>query len=198
MHRRCPPESKRAQGMPGAGRTHGPPATKNAGGSHHRFSQINRHSLRNGSTAYTRSPRCTGLDSHRRPGIITQDLIPASGDRDRTISPYALACSSRTPPRPSHPASNVRDDREAPLLWERDARRIRLICDFGKSEIFSRRGLNVQNEIELACEISFYAQQIFQPAKPNWPRAANHSKTDLPEANQSCEWPGPKSACALL
>jgi hypothetical protein len=34
--------------MPGDGLTHGPPATKKAGGSHHRFSQINRHSLRNG------------------------------------------------------------------------------------------------------------------------------------------------------
>ena len=109
--------------MPGAGRTHGPPATKKAGGSHHRFSQSTRHSLRNGFTVYTRSPRSTGLVSHRRPGIVTQDLIPASGDRDRAISPYALACSSRTPPRPSHPASNVRDDREAPLLWKQDKRK---------------------------------------------------------------------------
>ena len=32
--------------MPDAGRTHGPPATKNAGGSHHRISRFNRHSLR--------------------------------------------------------------------------------------------------------------------------------------------------------
>ena len=34
--------------MPGAGRTHGPPATRKAGGSHHRFSQDIRHSLHNG------------------------------------------------------------------------------------------------------------------------------------------------------
>ena len=34
--------------MPGDGLTHGPPATKKAGGSHHRFSRINRHSPRNG------------------------------------------------------------------------------------------------------------------------------------------------------
>jgi hypothetical protein len=38
----------RAQGMPGAGRTHGPPATKKAGGSHRRFSQNIRHSPRDG------------------------------------------------------------------------------------------------------------------------------------------------------
>jgi len=43
--------------MPGEGLTHGPPATKKAGGSHHRISQIIRHSLRDGFTAYTRSPQ---------------------------------------------------------------------------------------------------------------------------------------------
>jgi hypothetical protein len=50
-------EIKRAQGRPGAGRTHGPPATKNAGGSHHRFSQILRPSLRDGVTVTSCSPR---------------------------------------------------------------------------------------------------------------------------------------------
>jgi hypothetical protein len=43
--------------MPGEGLTHGPPATKKAGGSHHRISQIIRHSLRDGFTSYTRSPQ---------------------------------------------------------------------------------------------------------------------------------------------
>src|SRR5215475_7009571 len=106
--------------MPGAGRTHGPPATKKAGGSHHRFSRNNRHSPRNGVTAYTRSPRSTGLVSLRRPGIIIQDLIPASGDQDHATSPSAPAHSSHAPRRPSHPAPNVRDDREAPLWRVRD------------------------------------------------------------------------------
>src|SRR5919198_3294142 len=31
--------------------------------------------------------------------------------------------SSDDAPRPSHPAPNVRDDREAPLLWVRDERK---------------------------------------------------------------------------
>ena len=34
--------------MPDAGRTHGPPADRKAGGSYHRFSRYNRHSLRDG------------------------------------------------------------------------------------------------------------------------------------------------------
>jgi hypothetical protein len=40
-------------------------------------------------TAYTRSPRCTGLFGHRRLALVTQGLIPASGDRDNTTSPSA-------------------------------------------------------------------------------------------------------------
>jgi hypothetical protein len=34
--------------MPGDDLAHGPPATKKAGGSYHRFGRINRHSLRDG------------------------------------------------------------------------------------------------------------------------------------------------------
>ena len=56
-----PRETKRAQGMPGDDLTHGPPATKKAGGSHHRFSQINRHSLRDGLRLISRSPRGPGF-----------------------------------------------------------------------------------------------------------------------------------------
>ena len=81
--------------MPGADRTHGPPATKKAGGSHHRSSQNIRHSLRDGFTAYTRAPRSPGLlasvasrDHH------PQNLIPASGDQDYTTSPSVRMPSS--------------------------------------------------------------------------------------------------------
>jgi hypothetical protein len=45
--------TERVQGMPGEGLTHGPPAERGAGGSHHRISQIIRHSLRDGFNAYT-------------------------------------------------------------------------------------------------------------------------------------------------
>jgi hypothetical protein len=55
---------------------------------------------------------------HRRLAFVTQGLIPASGDRDRTISPSALRASSLRAPRPSHPRLNVRDDRDTPLLEE--------------------------------------------------------------------------------
>ena len=50
------------------------------------------------------------------PRIIERSLTPAQGRQDHTISPSASRHSSLDAPRPSHPASNVRDDREAPLV----------------------------------------------------------------------------------
>ena len=76
-------------------------------------------------TAYTWSPRCAQLFGHRRLTFVTQDLIPASGDRDRTTSPSASAafvsrsiCGHRIPAprisddRPKRPSSSRRDARE--------------------------------------------------------------------------------------
>ncbi|WP_441299975.1 hypothetical protein, partial [Bradyrhizobium sp.] len=55
------------QGMPDAGRTHGPPAKEKAGGSYHRSSRNNRHSLRDGFTAYIALSLGTGLSCSHRP-----------------------------------------------------------------------------------------------------------------------------------
>jgi len=98
--------------MPGEGLTHGPPATKNAGGSHHRISQIIRHSLRGGFTAYTCSPRGPAWLPPSVASLIAQaTLAPAPGRPDHTISPpWALALVRRN--RHSHrsPHSTYRDD----------------------------------------------------------------------------------------
>jgi len=64
-----PLKSKRAQGMPGEGLTHGPPAIRKAGGSYHRFSRIVRHSLRDGVTAYSALSPGTGLSCPRRRAV---------------------------------------------------------------------------------------------------------------------------------
>jgi hypothetical protein len=47
---------------------------------------------------------------------------------------FGAACVHRILPR-------VRDDLEPPLQWDRTARVIQVICDFGKSEYFLKRGL---------------------------------------------------------
>jgi hypothetical protein len=59
--------------------------------------------------------------SPARCASIVANLTSASRCQDHTTSPSkicALVC--RTKPRPSHPAPNVRDDRDTPLLWARD------------------------------------------------------------------------------
>jgi hypothetical protein len=74
--------------MPGDGLTHGPPAEKNAGGSDHRISRINRHSPRNGFTAYTCSPRCPALIATVASQIITARLdlsVGRSGPHDFAV-----------------------------------------------------------------------------------------------------------------
>jgi hypothetical protein len=64
--------------------------------------------------------------------------VGASGPRDFTSAsaPFVRTKNSRAPPtRPSHPAPNVRDDREAPLLIERGTAGIMLLIS-GKSSPF--------------------------------------------------------------
>jgi hypothetical protein len=77
-----------------------------------------RLSLHDGVTvSFVLSP-VTGLSCHRRlAGHLPRDLMPASGHQDHTTSPSAMTIA-RQPisSRPSHPAPNTRDDREAPLL----------------------------------------------------------------------------------
>ena len=78
--------------MPGAGRTHGPPATKKAGGSHHRFSRNNRHSPRDGFTAYgALSLVSRALLPPSLAGSSPANLTPASGCQDHTFLPSASA-----------------------------------------------------------------------------------------------------------
>ena len=81
---------------------------------------------------YALSP-VTGFLATVAGGIASTDLIPASGDQDHTISPSAKASTRLTPPsRPSHPASDIRDDREAPSVgtgWTQT------ITNFGKLEV---------------------------------------------------------------
>jgi hypothetical protein len=89
-------------------------------------------------TAYTSSPRRAGLSSRRRLARSSpRSLIPASGDRDPTISPSAparLVC--RAQPRPPHPASRFVTNGQTPLLPRQDGATIRLICTSDKANYF--------------------------------------------------------------
>src|SRR5262249_38601998 len=106
---------------------------------HQQGSRDNRRSLRNGFTAYTWSPRCTGHYGHRRLAFVTRGLIPASGNRDRTISPYAPARSSRAPRRPPQPASTFVTIASRPSGRRRDGSQHTQILFLIKRIIFARR-----------------------------------------------------------
>jgi hypothetical protein len=94
------------------------------------------------------SPRGPGFLATVACGLASANLTPASGCQDHTTSPSASASFVRTqfahmtPQRPSHPAPYVRDDREAPLLWERDGGSCRDDLGRRKSGIFLQTGLD--------------------------------------------------------
>ena len=81
-----------------------------------------RHSLRDGVNGLCRArPGETGFCVTVALRIICTSLAPAT----RAPGRHAFVVRSRTArltmqSRPSHPASYVRDDREAPLLWKQD------------------------------------------------------------------------------
>src|SRR5260370_18464603 len=105
-------------------------------------------------TAYFVLSPVTGLFCHRRSRDNPATLAPASGRQDHTTLPSAWASFVNAPPkRPPHPASNVRDDREAPLLWERDSESCKFDLGRGQSEIFFALHLADPNQLELVHEI---------------------------------------------
>ena len=81
-------KSRRAQGRPGAGRTHGPPATRNAGGSHHRYEPEQPAFPARWVTAYTCSPRGAGFLAPVTRKIIACKLdasVAAPGPHDFAV-----------------------------------------------------------------------------------------------------------------
>jgi hypothetical protein len=115
---------------------------------------------------YALSP-VTGLVCHRHCAkLAPRNLASASGGQDHTTSPSAEALANdtrqtryRSPlflakaasrarqalcPRPSHPASDVRDDRETPLVWRRDGATKSQTSEKRKQNIF-RLGTGQQN-----------------------------------------------------
>ena len=128
--------------MPGDGVARGPPAAKKAGGSYHRFSQIIRHSLRDGFNAYSALSLGTGLSCSHRPRSSRElDLSvgrPGPHDFASASAPFVRAKQSRAPPmRPSHPASRIVTIAHTPLWPRRDARIMLLI--WGWRQVYFRK-----------------------------------------------------------
>src|SRR5262249_7177170 len=106
-------------------------------------------------TLITCSPRRTGL-SGRRHSRIARELDSSVGES----GPHAFASAPAAarlaaPSRPSHPAPNVRDDREAPLLRARDGTYRHI---FGKKERekFGRCRLSSGNGLKRLAKFLFW------------------------------------------
>ncbi len=101
--------------MTDAGRTHGPPATKKAGGSHHRFSQNKRHSPRDGLRLIRDLPGVPGLLATVALRLVTAKLdtsVGVPGPHDFAVRFASLVGEA---PASIAPRITFRDDLEAPL-----------------------------------------------------------------------------------
>jgi hypothetical protein len=91
---RCPSKDRgrrecRVLGTPAAARA----KVESTRVSHYRHAETFRHSLRDGLRLMARSPRCTGLFSHRRSRIIFHELDPSvggSGPRAFAVRPQRV------------------------------------------------------------------------------------------------------------
>src|ERR1700739_456833 len=94
-------------------------------------------------TAYSALSPVTGLFCHRHLRESSRNLDASVG----ASGPHGFAVRGRvirlvTPPRPPHPAPNVRDDRDTPLMRGRGVVRFKSVSTGRRSEIFLREGLD--------------------------------------------------------
>src|SRR3984893_14696509 len=83
----------------------------------------------------------TGLFCHRRRRNCFRQLdASVRGVRTTRLRRPPWCHSSTTPPRPSHPAPNVRDDRDTSLLWGETAESVEVICPTGQAKYFLPEG----------------------------------------------------------
>src|SRR5690349_9629713 len=98
-----------------------PPCMIKSTGKEPQVSWIIRPSLRDGFTAYSALSPGTGLSCPCREQIVLLTWPQRREARTTRLCRPRYACVRLTQlTRPSHPASNVRDDREAPLMWVQD------------------------------------------------------------------------------
>jgi hypothetical protein len=97
-------------------------------------------------TAYSALSLVIGLSCHHPRcdcEAIVVELTSASRCQDHAALPSACwRIRLAHQKRPPHPAPNVRDDRDTPLLWARDARSCRRDLPDGLSELFLLTGLD--------------------------------------------------------
>jgi hypothetical protein len=96
-------------------------------------------------------------------GFIAK-LTPASGRQDHTTSPSALAPFVNAPPkRPSHPAPNVRDDRDTPLFSGAGWREVlKMICPTAKAKYLRQGDWTVDSALIRFGKFGFWRNRIYK------------------------------------
>jgi hypothetical protein len=128
----------------------------------------------------SRSPRGPGFLAPVIPEkLASQELnasVGASGPHDFAVRIQRVRLTRYQ--RPPHPAPNVRDDRDTPLLWRRDNGKRPQFPIFRKRNISAWRTDN-PNQLESARKIRFYAQRISGPRGRTC--GAYPTKNDVPD-----------------
>jgi hypothetical protein len=141
--------------MPDAGRTHGPPATRKAGGSDQRFSQNNRHSLRNGFRLIRALPGVPGLLAPVALRNVLARLdtsVGVSGPRDFAVRFSALRLVRANASIASR--LTFRDDRPTrPSCRGEMWANVQPICYFGNTEMVRQSGTTGNSRMAAMCEL---------------------------------------------
>src|ERR1700761_9654102 len=148
--KQSPSLCRRAQGRPDAGCTRGLVCSEES-------TRVRNHRFHRSDPAfpaqwwcglYALSPE-SGLVSLRCLGVITQELIPASGHRDHAISPPALCAFVNCAQASIASRANTRDDREAPLCQVRGMGKTYTRFALLENRIFSRDRVDSSGKSEL-------------------------------------------------
>jgi hypothetical protein len=120
-----------------------------------------RPSLRNGFNGFLRArpgDRALLSPSPMQCESTVTSLISASGYQAHTTSPSAPAPFVNAPPkRPSHPAPNVRDDRDTPLFSGAERGEvIETICPTTKAKYFRARDWTVDSGLIGFAKLDFW------------------------------------------
>ena len=139
LRRSCPSKSEGAGKV--AGRTHGPPAKRKAGGSHHRSARSSGLPCATVLTVSFVLSSGTGLSCPRRSRASQAHELGLSVGRPGPHDFAVRAGIARlaTPARPSHPALHVRDDAYAPLHEHGTATHNHMFSEKTKQNIFAPR-----------------------------------------------------------
>ena len=141
MHIRCPQENRGRR----ESRTLGASAAacavvESTRVSHHGHAGNVRHSPRNGFNGFLRAlPRDRAFLPLSPPrSLLLRNLMPASGHQDHTTSPSASSAFVKALSASTASRTNVRDDREAPLLSRRDGESIKLFLPNREAKYFCK------------------------------------------------------------